>query len=123
MIDGFVGLDRIRSAEELKEVEGLAAKDAHGVFAPTMLLKKDGKTVGYISLNHPTVAMALAWFSMTEMHARESFHVVNAIESVAALVGNDYFCWPIPKVSPFYKNMESLGYKNIGTYDLFIKKL
>lgn len=123
MINGFIGFDRFRSAEEAKELQELAKADNHSVILPTHVLRKDGKMVGYMSVGPVQMPCVLAWFSTKEMQARESFHLVNGIECQVAHAGGSAIMWPIPKNSPFYPLMESMGYKNSGDYTLFIKPL
>jgi len=123
MIEGFVGFDRLRTEEDVKELNAAAKADNHSVVLPSHVLRKDGKIVGYFSVAPPGMPCVLAWLSTKDMPARESFHLINGIECQVAHAGCQAIMWPIPKDSPFYPLMEQMGYKNCGQYELFIKPL
>lgn len=124
MINDFIYLDRIiRSEEEFNELKRLALEDNHGVIAPTHPVRKNGKLVGYFSIGSPGVPIVLGWLSTKEVLPRESFALINSVENHVALNGATAVCFPMPKESPFYTLMESMGYKNAGSYDLFMKGL
>ena len=123
MINGFIGFDKFRSEQDVADLHAAAKEDNHSVVLPTHVLRKDGKIVGYLSAGPVQMPCVLAWFSTKEMTARESFHIVNGIECQVSHAGGQAIMWPIPKDSPFYPLMESMGYKNCGEYTLFIKPL
>lgn len=123
MINGFAYLDRFRSKEEIDALVKAAAEDKHGVYPPTHVVRKDGKTVGWFSINTPGMPFVLLWLSTKEITARESFSLVNSVESVLQLSGAYRMAIPVPKDSPFYPLMEKLGYRSAGEYEIFIKDL
>jgi hypothetical protein len=121
MIKGFIGFDRFRSEDELKDMTAKAAVDQHGVFIPTHPLRKDGEVVGYFSIGHPGAIIVFAWLSTKDIGARDSFALINSVEDMVARSGQDKVCFPVPKTSPFHPLMEHMGYLNAGNYDFFIK--
>jgi hypothetical protein len=123
MINGFISLDRVRSPEELETLCAQAQEDNHGLFLPTHVLRKDGKMVGYFSVGHPGGVIVFAWLSTADVPARESFHLVNAVEDMVARTGAKYVCFPVPRQSPFHPLMESMGYKDGGEYTFWIKEV
>ncbi len=123
MIKGFVGFNQIKTKEELELLIEKAKQDNHGVFLPTHLLKKDGEQVGYFSVAMPGAVLVFAWLSTKEVTSRESFHLINSVESMVASGNGKMICFPVPTDSPFHPLMESMGYRSGGTYEFFIKEL
>lgn len=128
MIGGFVGLDKIRSQEEYDALAKSALEERHGLFLPTHILRKnvtDGpqKNVGYFSVGAPGATIVFGWLSQKEMHARESFHLLNNVEDMVMRADSKLICMPMPKHSPFHPLMRSMGYKSAGEYEFFIKPL
>lgn len=122
MIDGFIYLDRkVRSEKEWNRLYELAKRDNHGVFAPTHPIRKGKELVGYFSIGAPGVPMVLGHISTEDVMPRESFTLINAVENHVYLNGATGVCFPMPKESPFYPIMPSMGYTNVGNYDLFMK--
>jgi len=120
MIDGFIYLDRkIRSQEEWDSLCELAKKDSHGVFEPTFPIKRGHELCGYFSVG--AVPMVLGHISIGDVLPRESFTLINAVENHVYLNGAKGVCFPMPKNSPFHPIMPSMGYSNVGEYDLFMK--
>jgi len=109
--------------EDHKALVELAKADDHGVFLPTHPIVKDGKLVGYFSIGAPGRPIVMAWLSTKELQARESLSLINRVENHVAMNGGRGVCFPVPKHSPFYPIMKSLGYANGGTYDFFVKDL
>ena len=123
MINGFISFDRPRSEEDFKELVALAKQDNHGVFFPTHPLRKDGKTVGYFSVGPKGPTYVFAWLSTKDIPARESFHLINAVEDMVARAGEKTICFPVPKESPFYPLMAHMGYRDGGEYTFYIKEV
>ncbi len=123
MIKGFAGLERIKTKEEFLELVAKAKEDSHGVFEPTLAVKKDGKLVGYFSIGQPGFVTVFAWLSTKEMAARESFHLINTVEGMASANGAKAICFPVPKDSPFHPLMKEMGFVSAGTYEYFVKEL
>jgi|SRR6516164_6845532 hypothetical protein len=123
MINGFPIIDRFRGEDEYKQLCELAKTDNHGVFAPTHPVRKNGELVGYFSIAPQGVPIVFAWLSTEHILPRESFALINTVENHVALAGNVAMCLPVPKTSPFYGVMESMGYVPAGEYTFFVKKL
>lgn len=122
MINGFPYIDRVRSDEEMKELVRVAVEDNHSVFCPTHPVKKEKRFVGYFSVASPRIPIVLAWLSTKELSSRDSCYLVNTLENSLAMQGAVGVCFAVNKDSPFHKVMENAGYKNGGSYDLFIKE-
>lgn len=120
IIKGFVGIDKIRSDEEMKKLVDDAAKENHGVFMPTHALRQEDKLVGYWSVGG--ACLNWCWFS-AQIHARESLHVINSMEWEMRRNGVLTAVHPIKPGTPFHPLMGHLGYTNLGSFDMFAKKL
>lgn len=122
MINGFVCFDRIRSQEEFNKLVELAHQDNHGVFAPTHALRRNGELVGYFSVGSPGVPIVFGWLSTKQLHARDSFYLINSVEDMVARTGAVAVAFPIPECSPFFNLMTEMGYKKAEQYTFFIKE-
>jgi hypothetical protein len=124
MINGFAYLARVKSPEELKELHDKALADNHGIYFPTQVIWKNGEKVGYFSVGAPGVPVVFAWLSTGgELTARDSFSLINAVESLCAAGGARAVAFPVPEDSPFFPLMEEMGFKPAGKYTFFIKEL
>lgn len=124
MINGFAYLSRFKSQEEFKELCDKAHADGHGVYAPTQVIWKNGERVGYFSVGSPGVPLVFAWLSTKDkLSTRDSFHLINSIESLCAAGGASAVAFPVPQDSPFLPLMEEMGFKKAGEYTFFIKEL
>jgi len=123
MIEGFAYLGRSMPKEDYEKLLELAKADKHGVFVPTHPIYKKGELVGYFSIGQQYAPIVFAWLSTKDLKARESLSLVNMVENHVYLNGAQHICFPIPKESPFYELMESLGYKSAGDYTFFVKQL
>lgn len=122
MIKGFPYLEKFKSPEELKQAYERAKSEQHGLFFPTHAVKKSGEVFGYFSVAHPAAAIVFAWLGKA-LTSRESFQLINTVESLVAAGGGEAVCLPIPKNSPFFPLMEEMGYKHSGEYTFFVKEL
>lgn len=126
MIKDFIGFSKFKSKEEFDEFIKKAHDDNHGLFFPTHPLRKNGELVGYFSVGSPGAMICFAWLSTKEVTARESFHLINDVESLVSAnpeFKDPVICFPVPKDSPFHGIMEHMGYQNAGEYSFFIKKV
>lgn len=110
----------LQNVEEFGKLEELAKADGHGVLAPTHVVWKEGEMAGYFSIG--AVPLVLTWFSTKKLFARESLGLINVAENQVVLGGGRGVITPVLKTSPFHPIMPSLGYKNGGEYDLFVKE-
>lgn len=120
MINGFVHLKRCLP-EDLAELKSLAESENHGVFNPLFTVRKDNTIGGWVSVNG--VPYVFAHLSSKVLTPRDSFEVINSVENHVQLGGASGVVWPVPKTSPFHPLAGSLGYRSLGTYELFYKDL
>lgn len=112
-IRGFVPSD----AEALQVA---AQEDGHAVLAPTHVLEKDGKIVGFLSVAAiPTVFM---WMHTKETNMRDSLCVQNFLDNLVAQ-HNVAYMMPCKQDSPFYEHMEKLGFVYSFTGGIFFRPL
>lgn len=121
MLKGFIWLDRPQSDEDIKHLRDNALAENHDIFYPTHIAKKNGIIVGYFSIGTPGFPMVPCWFG-NSLSPRDSFSLVNSVENHVALSGAYGVGFPVPKDSPFYPLMESMGYRSVGEYTFFVKK-
>jgi len=121
-MNGFVWLDRVKSDEEINQLRDKALLEHHDVFFPTHIAKKDKEIVGYFSIGTPGVPLVPCWFGQ-KLSPRESFTLINMVENLTNLNGAVAVTFPVPKSSPFHGLMESMGYRSVGEYEIFVKKL
>jgi len=76
---------------------------------------------GYFSVGTPGFPVVQSWLAEC-LQPRESFSLVNMVENLVHCNGAAGICLAVPKTSPFHPLMESMGYKNGGNYDFFVKK-
>lgn len=119
----FARISPIQSQDEMDFLVKAVKPDKHGVFAPTHIVRIEGEIVGYFSISPRSVPFVLAWLSTSKVGARDSFSLINLVENLIAGTGGSAAAFPVPKDSPFHPLMESMGYKNHGSYDLFIRPL
>jgi Xaa-Pro aminopeptidase len=118
---GLAQIRPVRSAEELQALEKAAAADDHTVIAATHLITKGKEIVGYASIGG--LVMVNVWMDSQRLKARESCHLINTIENIAANGGARALCVPCAAHSPFYPLMPGLGYSRLGVSSFNVKTL
>ena len=109
-------------AEEVPQLEAIAAGDGHTIVAPTHIVERAGEIVGYFSIG--AVPMILAWAHTKRMRSRESIHALNVAENYLATVApGATICVPCVAGSPFEPYMAGLGYRNFGQATINLKKV
>lgn len=121
--DGFVWLDRITSAEEAKMLYEKAKADGHGLFCPTFKIVKSKEVIGWTSIGQPLYPTCFSWVSTKIAKSRDSLMLMNMVENHVFLNGGRGLIMPVTKTSPFHEVMPTVGYRNAGTFDMFIKDL
>lgn len=120
-LDHFPTMRPLRDAEELKALQELAAADDHLVLAPTFVVTKHGRIVGYIGLN--SLPMFQGWFDQERMGPRDSLTVFNAVENHVRMQGGKHLALLLPLSSPFCGHTESIGYKHLAMVAFRVKQL
>ena len=121
MINQIASLRRIRSQKDLDDAVRIAKVDMHDTLAPTHVVEKNGIIVGHFTLNN--VPMWNAHLSTAHVFPRETFHLINTVESKIEDAGCGFIITPVGQSSPIHPLMEKLGYTKLATVDLFVKKL
>lgn len=101
---------RIRpwTPDDEAELGAAAARDNHGVAAPTHVVLKEGKIIGYLSINKvPTV---LLWLDTKQTKVRDTIDIVNCYENLIAAFGWPGFLLPMQNNSPVKPFVEQAGY-------------
>jgi hypothetical protein len=120
-LDGFPVLRPLKDADELKHLQAVAARDNHLVLAPTFVVEKEGRIVGYIGLN--SLPLFQGWFDTNRMGPRDSLTIFNAVENFCRMQGMKQLGLLLPLTSPFTGRTKELGYEHISTVGLELKKL
>ena len=106
---------------KLRELHEAAGEDNHTVLSPTHIMVRDGKLIGYLSLNGlPTVH---AWFDSGHKHALDSLKMIEHGETIFRQQGVRNFAVACAEQSPFAPHMERMGFKKLGTTVLWMKTL
>ncbi len=116
----FVTLEGYRPEMEAGLIAAAQA-DGHTVILPSHVICRAGELQGYLSLGAATFIMP--WFDTRKMKSRDTIQIINTAENVLRVSGRAWALAPFPKDSPLHPMMTSLGYQNVGTYDLGLKKL
>lgn len=107
-----------RIAQRLKD---LAAADSHCVIAPSHVMVKGEKMVGYLSIGGmPNVH---AWFDSKHPHAADSLKMIETGEALLRDKGVPAYSLLCAAESPFTPHLERLGFTKLGATVLYIKRL
>lgn len=107
--------------EDITALQQHAAEDAHLVVAPTHVCIKDNELVGYFSVAR--VPLILTWLSTRKVKAIDSIKALRKIEDHCTMSNIPVVCIPCATDSPFYPEMEKLGYIEAPMMRFFFKKL
>lgn len=119
MSERFAHLRRLRSTSELESVRALAAAQNHPCLLPTHAIWKAGNIVGHLSIGQ--IPIVFGHLSMTDLAARESFHLINTAEDLV-FDRSRLVVFPVGSTSPFHPLMEDMGFRNLINTDLFVKE-
>jgi hypothetical protein len=106
--------------EDIPLLTELATPDNHAVVAPSHVVKKDGRLIGYVSIG--TIPMAVVYLNTKETTCYDSATVLNFVENTVAQF-SPIICTPCATKSPLFPYMERIGYLSYGTHEMFIKSL
>lgn len=98
-----------------------AAADHHRVIAPTHVMMRGDKIIGYLSLNG--LPQVHAWFDSTVKNPRHSREMIKSGEVIFREMGVKNYCIACAAESPFTPHMERMGFEKLGTTVLWAKKL
>jgi|TARA_Y100000004_G_scaffold83885_1_gene94147 hypothetical protein len=107
MIDDHVRVIPIESEEFYAKVMEACHNDDDDLFDATHAVMKGQEIVGAFALMVPMVN----WWMRKDSSSRESFTVSRCMETLLANEGIDSFVMPCNEESPYYKNMERIGYQ------------
>ncbi len=95
--------------------------DGHVVIAPTHVVVKDGRIVGYFSLGG--IPLCLLWMDTKNATVMDSFVTAQTFENIARANGAQLICTPCVDKSPLLSYMERTGYAEQPGLTMFLKKL
>lgn len=104
---------------DIPELQRLAAEDNHSVWAPTDIMVKNGKVVGYLSIG--AIPFVTCWFDTHECLPRDSFQAINIGENIAERLGHKDILLAVDPNSPFVPVMQSMEYRPLGRWDMYTK--
>ena len=109
---------RFYEQKDWEELSRNAAEDGHAVYFPTHVLEKDGRIVGYLSLN--AVPLVLSWQDSKRMGPVDSVEEIGFIKG--ALSNFRYICIPCDPKSPYMTFLPKAGFQEYTVpVKLFIK--
>lgn len=105
----------------IEALTAAAMADHHRVVAPTHVMDLGGEILGYLSINGlPTVR---AWFDSRQKNALQSLKMIEHGETIVRELGHPAFIIGVSPQSPFLPHMGRLGFEQLGTQIVFIKRL
>lgn len=118
MIESMVRI-RPYGPEDAELLRAAAVTDKHIVVAPTFVVEKDGKIVGYLGI----ATSVLVWMDTEQTNVRDSANVLNFFENFLAMREAGIIQVPVVGNSPYLPFMEKVGYSNLGSATMFFKNL
>lgn len=97
------------------------ADSGHIAVAPTHVVEKEGRIVGYFSLG--AIPLALVWLDTKACQVLDTVVVVSTYENLARAMGHQALCVPCSKTSPFYQYMKKNGFVEMSDMTMFVKSL
>jgi hypothetical protein len=107
--------------DKIKRLQAAAAADNHAVLAPTHVMMKGDRIVGYLSLGG--MCTVQAWFDSTHKHAADSIKMIEMGEAIMQDKGIRQYAVAVAEESPFTPHMERMGFCKLGTTVLWLKEL
>lgn len=106
------------TVEDLPALRQAAGEDEHRVVAPTHVIVRGERIVGYVSIG--AMCLVNAWVDSRTVVARESVECLREAERLAFEAGAQAVCLPCAVESPFMNYMGKLGYTRLGlsTYNV-----
>ena len=112
---------KIQTIEELEAVREAAREDKDNMLYPSHIITKDDKIVGGWCLG--TIPLVLVWNSKKLFSARDSLTQINTIDAIMDDRNNKRYIIACNSNSPYFDNMERLGYGKGWSTNLFSKKI
>lgn len=109
------------AAARVGALQEAAAADQHIVIAPTHLMLKGEKIIGYLSLGGLPVVQA--WFDSKSPHASDSLKMIETGEAILADKGVHAYAVACAEHSPFTPHLPRLGFRRLMTTVLWTKQL
>lgn len=107
--------------DTLKRLQAAAANDQHMVIAPTHLMVRGDKIIGYLSLNGLPVVQC--WFDRQAGHASDSLKMIEHGETIFREQGVGAYAVACAPESPFTPHMERMGFTKLGSTVLWAKQI
>ena len=107
-----------------ENIEALAKKlqeDNHPLLFPSHVVEKDGNIVGALSIGSTPVSFF--WMHSKESSPLDSLIAIQVAENIARVQGQRVGLVACSETSPFYQQMEKLGYKLLMKTVIFQKAL
>lgn len=114
-------LDSPQFSGVIQELQAAAAEDKHAVVAPTHIMMKGEKILGYLSLGG--LPIVHAWFDTKHPHALDSLKMIETGEAIFAHGGVNAYGVLCAEDSPFARHMERMGFHKLGTTVLYLKNI
>lgn len=103
------------------ELDQVAADDDHFVLYPTHTIDDGDLIVGYASVCATPIVNV--WLHSKKVKALNSFRLLSTLEGALRMQGLKEYIMPCSRISPFFPNMERLGYSVLGENVWFHKDL
>ena len=114
-------LRKIKSLAEAPGLREAARFEKHGVLAPSHVVERDGRLVGYASLNR--LPLLTGWLSDEEVSQAEGREIIAQLEAEARAAGLTELFFPCTPDCRFLPDMAAMGYHRAGPVTLYLKPL
>lgn len=107
-----------------QNIEALAKKlqeDNHPLLFPSHLVSKDGNIIGAVSIGSTPVSFF--WMHSKESSPLDSLIAIQVAENIARVNGQRVGLVACSETSPFYQQMDKLGYSPLMKTVIFHKSL
>jgi len=112
---------KIQSMEELEATIEAAKKDNDNMRFPSHVITKDDKIVGGWCLG--AIPLVMVWNDTKSFSPRDSITQINTIDAIMDDRGKKGYMIACNSNSPYYPQMERLGYGEGWPTNLFFKKI
>lgn len=114
-------LRQIRTKDELQRLVEAAKADDHRVVLATHVVEKDGKIVGYGSINGaPLVNL---WLDSKAVSPADTARLFRRLTDGLSFQGARHMLMPCAENSPFAPMMGGMGFERLGPTTLYLKGL
>ena len=120
MIDDHIRIVPVKTEDLYIRVMEACHKDDDDMYEPTHAVLKGDEIVGAFSLMVPMVN----WWMKRDSSSRESWAVSRCMEALLMDKGIDGYIMPCNTDSPYFKNMERIGFEPVeDNIKFFSRKL